>query len=89
MTSYSERPGNMRRPSPEFRTRPQGKPPVTTADLASLAQRVRVGAKPGGAGNGKVAIAVGGMAAYWMLPMLLQRKRRHRGARRSGGSAPQ
>ncbi len=91
MTSYSERPGNMRRPSPQFRTRPQGKPPVTTADLAALVRRVSTGNQPGGAANTRVAIALGGAVAYWMLPMLLQRnkKRRRRATPRKAAPTPQ
>jgi hypothetical protein len=40
--------------------------------------RTRSGRKLGGVDNGTVALAIGGMSFYWMMPMLMSRRKRRR-----------
>ncbi len=76
MSVFNERPGSMR-------ARTSGQPPFDIRmDTATAAEsgRTRTGRKLAPVDNGTVALAISGMAFYWMKPMMMGRGRRRRRA---------
>jgi hypothetical protein len=71
MTQRSEGPGNMRRGASDFRIRSQG---VTPNDPNLGVRRTSTGRRIVPVDTGAVALAVTGMAFYWM-PILAGRRR--------------
>ncbi len=79
MTRYSEQPGNMRRRIEAQQAR--------TSEELILVERTGSGRKLARSDSGTVALAMSGMAFYW-LPMLMGAKRSRRKHRKPAAAAP-
>ena len=75
MSVFDERPGSMRgrrigdQQQFEIRLEPSS---------SSGGAKTRSGRKLGGVDNGTVALAIGSMSFYWMMPMLMGRGKRRK-----------
>ena len=76
MSVFDERPGSMR----GRRSGDQGQFQIRMEPAPTSAANTRSGRKLGGVDNGTVALAISGMSFYWMMPMLMSRRKRRRKA---------
>lgn len=76
MSVFDERPGSMR----GRRIGDQGQFQIRMEPAPPSAANTRTGRKLGGIDNGTVALAISGMSFYWMMPMLMSRRKRRRKA---------
>lgn len=76
MSVFDDRPGSMR----GRRMGDQGQFQIRMEPAPNSSANTRTGRKLGGVDNGTVALAISGMSFYWMMPMLMSRRKRRRKA---------